>query len=122
MLGILRSRPASDSEHIERISKTIEFWDRWRTTILLVFLILIVGMFGFLGWFANFVVGLPPNNALGININKIYLAIAFGFGVTFGLHLHSIMGYVISSAVGGYRSERMLIKLYAESKVKSNPS
>ena len=114
MLRFLQSRSTSDSEYIHRISKTIEFWDRWRKSILFVSLIALVGILGFLAWLANFLDGVPANNALAININKIHLGIAFGLGVTFGLHLHSVMGYIISSAVGGYRSERMLLKLYAE--------
>ena len=118
MLNCLQSRSTSDSEHIDRISKTIEFWDRWRKSILFVSLIALFGLLGFLAWLANFVVDIPANNALAIHINKIPLGIAFGFGVTFGFHLHSVIGYIISSAVGGYRSERMLLKLYAESKEK----
>ncbi len=120
MLTFLQSRSTSDSEHIDRISKTIEFWDRWRKSILFASLIALVGILGFLAWLANFVVHIPANNALAIHIKKIPLGIAFGFGVTLGFHLHSVMGYIISSALGGYRSERMLLKLYAESR-KSSP-
>ncbi len=112
MLRIFRSR--TDLEHIEGLAKTIRFWDRWRPLILIVFVTLLALLVGVVGWGMNLLVGLQPN-ALGANLNLISVVAAFFIGATFGLHFCGIMYYVIPAAVGGYRTERLLVKLYTDS-------
>jgi len=79
--------------------------------MLAIFGLLLVSLIFFFRLLVNFAQGLI---GLGVNVNQLYLLIAFMLGTTFGMHLHSFLGYIVNAALGGYRTERMLVSLYAE--------
>lgn len=112
MIRILRRLRKTDDEFIASLAKTVAFWDRWRFLILFLFATLMVGFFVVLYVLAQFV--LDPNNPLLGKQSQMMWLLAFLLGCALGLHLHAVMGYVVTAALGGYRAERMLLQMHAE--------
>lgn len=100
----------SDAQFITDVEKTIAFWDRYRKFILPVFVVMLIALFALLIWLGEFI--LDSNNPI---VGKRFpWVLAFLLGSVFGLNLHAILKYVIEAAIGGYRAERMLLKLRSE--------
>ncbi|TWT84692.1 hypothetical protein CA13_61720 [Planctomycetes bacterium CA13] len=116
MLHNLIGKKNTDSDYVESVARKLAFWDRWRVILLIVFTLLIASMVAFFVVLFTFVRDLNLNNTRGVNINNIFLVVAFLVGVTFGMHLYAAMGYFANALIAGFRSERLLVKYFDERK------
>ncbi|WP_146526172.1 hypothetical protein [Novipirellula artificiosorum] len=106
----------SDRDYVESVARRLAFWDRWRVLLLIVFAVVIASMVAFFVFLFNFVHDLNPNNALGVNVNKIFLLVAFLLGAAFGMHLAAAIVYFANALITGFRSERLLVRYFDERK------
>ncbi|TWU36504.1 hypothetical protein Q31b_47850 [Novipirellula aureliae] len=116
MIRNLIGKKQSDWDDVESVARKLAFWDRWWVLLLIVFAIVIASMVAFFVFLFNFVRDLNPNNALGVNVNEIFLVVAFLLGATLGMHLHAAIGYFANALITGFRSERLFVKYFDERK------
>lgn len=97
----------SDEEHIAKIRRMVEWYDRWRNWLIALYTGLLIGTFAMIAYFLRGLGGMAPFiNAQAVQIGLV-LGLVLGFGM--GIHLHSL-GFALANAVLGLRTERLLLK------------
>jgi hypothetical protein len=97
-----------DDEYIAKLRHWIEWWDRWRFwMILLYFGLLVVGI-----WVYSEVIRVLLGFAQQGNAPFILGGLVSGtvIGIGFGWMIHGLLDGMMS-ALGGFRAERLLLKL-----------
>ena len=105
----------SDAKFIERIRRLVQFWDRWRHFVTIGGLAVI----GWSIWYLHTTWQVVTNVDAGhpfmlAEINKTWMLIALFFGLGLGMNFAGLLSCMVNSILGGYRAERMLLKLYSE--------
>lgn len=102
----------SDDEYIEKLRRSMEFWNRWRYVMLIanIGLIIAFGVVAERGVMFVLNMALPPGNA-----PANWPLAGFVCGATMGMAMgwfswHSLQQLI--EAIGGFRSERLLLKYY----------
>jgi len=93
----------------------ITFWDRYRHFV--TFGGLAILGFGF--WYINAlwqtVAEFGPGDPLFIDkLNRSWMLGSLFVGMGLGLNVAGLISYILKSSLGGYRAERMLLRLHAE--------
>ena len=105
----------SDSQFIASMQREIAFWDRWRHYVTFGGLALLCGGLWYLSAAWQAAAEFGPGDPLFIDkLNRMWMLISLGVGIGLGLNVAGLVSYILKSSLGGYRAERMLLKLHAE--------
>ena len=92
----------------------VKFWDRYRWLVT-------IGAIGILCWslwyaYATWqaVTNCDDDLFSVVKLNQTWMLVALLIGINIGLSCAGLMSYLVKSIVGGYRAERLLLKLHAE--------
>lgn len=105
----------SDGEFIERTRRLVQFWDRWRHFVT-------IGGLAVIGWSVWYMYAtwqsmadIDANDPLMLaKLNKTWMLISLFVGLGLGINFAGLISYMVKSIFGGYRAERMLLKLHSE--------
>ena len=103
----------SDEQYVEQIRKSVRFWDAWKSWVLVGSVIMLIGLFVFLNWLFSFFTTPDPGGLIpDENYTRLWMLLAFIFGMQFGMNIYECLAYVVKASIGGYRSERLLLAMY----------
>ena len=103
----------SEEQYVEQIRKSVRFWDAWKSWVLVGSVIMLIGLFVFLNWLFSFFTTPDPGGFIpGENYTRLWMLLAFIFGMQFGMNIYECLAYVVKASIGGYRSERLLLAMY----------
>ncbi len=107
-------RQKSKQQYVEQIRKTVRFWDAWKSWVLVGSVILLIVLVAFLNWTFSFFTTPGPDGFVlcGENVSRMWMLIAFIFGMQFGMNVYEWLAYVVKASIGGYRTERLLLAMY----------
>ena len=103
----------SEEQYIEKIRKTVRFWDAWKSWVLFGSVILLIVLFAFLNWLFSLFAAPDPSGLIpSENYSRMWMLLAFIFGMQFGMNVYEWLAYVVKASIGGYRTERLLLAMY----------
>ena len=103
----------SEEQYIEKIRKTVRFWDAWKSWVLFGSVILLIVLFAFLNWLFSLFTAPDPSGLIpSENYSRMWMLLAFIFGMQFGMNVYEWLAYVVKAIIGGYRTERLLLAMY----------
>ena len=103
----------SEEQYVEQIRKSVRFWDAWKSWVLVGSVIMLIGLFVFLNWLFSFFTTPDPGGLIpDENYTRLWMLLAFIFGMQFGMNIYEWLAYVVKACIGGYRSERLLLAMY----------
>ena len=103
----------SEEQYVEQIRKSVRFWDAWKSWVLVGSVIMLIGLFVFLNWLFSFFTTPDPGGLIpDENYTRLWMLLAFIFGMQFGINIYECLAYVVKASIGGYRSERLLLAMY----------
>lgn len=103
----------SEEQYVEQIRKSVRFWDAWKSWVLVGSVIMLIGLFVFLNWLFSFFTTPDPGGLIpDENYTRLWMLLAFIFGMQFGMNIYECLAYVVKASIGGYRSERLLLAMY----------
>ena len=110
-------RRKTDAELITSTRRLVEFWDRYRVLVTIGG----IGIIGFSFWYlATALQGFKNFNAdhpfAIAQLNRLWMLVSLILGIGIGLNFAGILSYLGKSIFGGYRVERLLLRLHAELK------
>ena len=103
----------SEEQYVEQIRKSVRFWDAWKSWVLVGSVIMLIGLFVFLNWLFSFFTTPGPGGLIpDENYTRLWMLLAFIFGIQFGINIYECLAYVVKASIGGDRSERLLLAMY----------
>ena len=103
----------SEEQYVEQIRKSVRFWDAWKSWVLVGSVIMLIGLFVFFNWLFSFFTTPDPGGLIpDENYTRLWMLLAFIFGMQFGMNIYECLAYVVKASIGGYRSERLLLAMY----------
>ena len=103
----------SEEQYVEQIRKSVRFWDAWKSWVLVGSVIMLIGLFVFLNWLFSFFTTPDPGGLIpDENYTRLWMLLAFIFGMQFGMNIYECLAYVVRASIGGNRSERLLLAMY----------
>ena len=103
----------SEEQCVEQIRKSVRFWDAWKSWVLVGSVVMLIGLFVFLNWLFSFFTTPDPGGLIpDENYTRLWMLLAFIFGMQFGMNIYECLAYVVKASIGGYRSERLLLAMY----------
>ena len=113
MLQKLFFRKQSASDFIARTRRMITFWDRYRYGVSTIGFGSICWLYWYLNatWQSLASVGVDDPFFID-NLQQRWMLISLFIGMILGLNVAGLLSYLVGSIVGGYRTERMLLKLH----------
>ena len=103
----------SEEQYVEQIRKSVRFWDAWKSWVLVGSVVMLIGLFVFLNWLFSFFTTPDPGGLIpDENYTRLWMLLAFIFGMQFGMNVYECLAYVVKASIGGYRSERLLLAMY----------
>ena len=103
----------SEEQYVEQIRKSVRFWDAWKSWVLVGSVIMLIGLFVFLNWLFSFFTTPDPGGLIpDENYTRLWMLLAFIFGMQFGMNIYECLAYVVKASIGGDRSERLLLAMY----------
>ena len=103
----------SEEQYVEQIRKSVRSWDAWKSWVLVGSVIMLIGLFVFLNWLFSFFTTPDPGGLIpSENYTRLWMLLAFIFGMQFGMNIYECLAYVVKASIGGYRSERLLLAMY----------
>ena len=103
----------SEEQYVEQIRKSVRFWDAWKSWVLVGSVVMLIGLFVFLNWLFSFFTTPDPGGLIpDENYTRLWMLLAFIFGMQFGMNIYECLACVVKASIGGYRSERLLLAMY----------
>ncbi len=107
MAAIIHRREPNDIQYIEKMRRTLRWWDRWRWFGIALHVALLAALV-WLGYKFEPLNGEMQAAFPGANADQVVLVAAL-VGITFGLMFHHSV-WSILTALSGLRSERLRIR------------
>ena len=74
---------------------------------------MLIVLVAFLNWlFSLFSTPDPGGLVPSENYARMWMLLAFIFGMQFGMNVYECLAYVVKASIGGYRTERLLLAMY----------
>ena len=103
----------SEEQYVEKIRKTVRFWDAWKSWVLAGSVIMLIVLTAFLNWlFSLFTTPDPSGLIPDENYSRTWMLFAFIFGIQFGMWVYEWIDYLVKACLGGYRAERLLLAMH----------
>ena len=102
-----------EEQYVEHIRKSVRFWDAWKSWVIVGSVTMLIVLVAFLNWlFSLFSTPDPGGLVPSENYARMWMLLAFIFGMQFGMNVYEWLAYVVKASVGGYRTERLLLAMY----------
>ena len=105
-------RKKTDDEWIANIRRMVQFWDRWRFIVTIVVVSVLIGFFVTLMMAWQSVTNDDPFTLE--KFNRTGMLISLFIGLNLGVNLTGAISYLAKSIFGGFRTERIILKLHSE--------
>ena len=103
----------SEEQYVEQIRKSVRFWDAWKSWVIVGSVTMLIVLVAFLNWlFSLFSTPDPGGLVPSENYARMWMLLAFIFGMQFGMNVYECLAYVVKASIGGYRTERLLLAMY----------
>ena len=108
-------RQQSDTDFISNTRRLITFWDRWLHFVTVFGTIILLWSFWYLNATWQAFTAVDADDQLFLEkLNHSWMFISLLVGITLGANFAGLLSYMAKSIFGGYRAERVLLKLHAE--------
>ena len=88
----------SEEQYVEQIRKSVRFWDAWKSWVLVGSVIMLIGLFVFLNWLFSFFTTPDPGGLIpDENYTRLWMLLAFIFGMQFGMNIYECLAYVVKA-------------------------